>query len=397
MSRRKLLHILGGGQWQVPSVVLAKSLGYRVLVTDPNDEPPAFAYADEREQVDLTDLDGTLQAAREHRIDGIVCDTTDVGVPAMAYVAESMGLPGIGFETAINFTNKFRMRQLTSAAGVPTPPFRLARDRPEFHSAMRELGLPFVVKPVDSQSSRGVHIVRDLERADAAFQDSLRCSRTRQAIVEGFLNGVELTVEGYCVDGEPAIAGISDKDHFAHRPEVATRLTYPADLAPEIRARAVDVNAAAIRALGLRTGVTHAEYMVVGSEVFLVEIAARGAGTRVYSHIVPFLTGVPIPEHYLRHVMGEGMTIHMVSGDRAANLGFFSLPPGTIASVSGVDQARALPGVQEILLEVGEGDVVAPPQDDRSRPGHVMVFGQTRREVLDTTRRVFETVQIDVQ
>jgi len=116
MSEPRLIHILGGGQWQVPSVMLAKSLGYRVLVTDMYPQQPAAGHADEFVQVDITDREATLEVARRHRIHGIVCDTTDVGVPTMAYVADVLGLPGIGLETALNFTNKFRMRQLTSAA-----------------------------------------------------------------------------------------------------------------------------------------------------------------------------------------------------------------------------------------------------------------------------------------
>src|SRR5688572_28806110 len=104
MAAPKLLHVLGGGPWQVPTVLLAKSLGYRVLVTDPYESRPAYAHADLHERVDITDREGTLRAAQRHRIDGIICDTTDVGVPTMAYVADALGLPGIGAETAFNFT-----------------------------------------------------------------------------------------------------------------------------------------------------------------------------------------------------------------------------------------------------------------------------------------------------
>lgn len=101
-----LLHVLGGSPWQVPTVRLAKSMGCRVLVTDWFQERPAYAIADHHEVVDITDREATLAVARRYRVDGIVCDTTDVGVPTAAYVAEQFGLPGLGFQVALNFTNK---------------------------------------------------------------------------------------------------------------------------------------------------------------------------------------------------------------------------------------------------------------------------------------------------
>lgn len=391
---RKTIHILGAGQWQLPTIRLAKQLGYRVFVTDIYSERPGYALADEFAVIDIADRNATLDAARAHRIDGILCDTTDVGVPTMAWVAEQMGLPGIGYETALNFTNKYRMRTITQETGLPNPPFGLARDAAEASRIASAVGWPIVVKPADNQSSRGVRIVSSTDQLESAFSHALQNSRSGEVIVEGFLDGIEVTVESFCCDGVVHVAGISDKDHFAHRPEVARRLTYPANFRPEVLARIEEVNRGVITALGLRTGIAHAEYMVVGSEPYLVEIAARGAGSRVYSHIVPYLAGAPVPQAYLQFVVGDGMHILPNPRPRAANLAFFCFRPGRVQSIEGIEEARKLRGVEEILLEFTTGDVLRPPDDDRSRPGLVLVLGNTREEVLATTEAVFQTVRV---
>jgi biotin carboxylase len=396
MSRERLVHILGGGEWQVPTIELAKASGYRVLCTDIYADRPGYAYADAHMVVDVADMSATLDVAEQAGIDGIICDTTDVGVPTMAYVAERLGLPGIGYETALNFTNKFRMREITRAARVPNPPFQLVRTRAELIAAAADIGFPLVVKPVANQSSRGVHVIHDPGGVDPAFEEAMHYSRNDQVIAEGFLDGTEVTVEGYCLDGEPLIAGISDKDHFAHRPEVANRITYPADLTQGVMTRIRDVNTAVVKALGLRTGVTHAEYMVVDGEVYLVEIAARGGGSRIHSHIAPYLAGVPIPELYLDYVMGGTPTARPDGVARAANLAFFAFPSGRVTGIEGVAEAAAIPGVEELRLEFAVGDQLAPPDDDRSRPGFVVVFGTNRAEVLDVTDAVFDRVQVTV-
>jgi carbamoyl-phosphate synthase large subunit len=397
VAREKLLHVLGGGFYQMPAIRTAHALGHRVLVTDMYAERPAYALADEHEVIDIVDRERTLAAARRHGIDGILCDTTDVGVPTMAYVAEELGLPGIGLETALDFTDKLRMRQRTSAAGVPGPEFRAVRTPAELRAAARELGLPLVVKPTDSQGSRGVQIVRAAGELDAALAEALRHSNRKLAIAETFIDGLEVTVEGMCIEGEPYVVGISDKDHFAHRPEVANRLTYPADLTPRVLARIAEVNRAVVRALGLRTGVTHAEYFVRGEEVLLVEIAARGGGSHVFSHIVPWLAGVDVPRMYLEHVLGTPMRTPPDGAPRAANLAFFDFPLGRVTRIAGVEEARRLPGVEVLLLGFAEGDTLEQAREDRLRHGQALVFGRTRAEVLATTRRAFELVRVEVE
>jgi carbamoyl-phosphate synthase large subunit len=347
--------------------------------------------------IDITDVDSTLRFAEANRIDGIVCDTTDVGVPTMAYVAERLGLAGLRYETALNYTSKLRMRQLTSKAGVLNPPFCFVETLTNAMRAARDIGFPCVVKPVDNQSSRGVHVVRAPSQLEDAYADAIRFTRAPGVLVEGFLDGIEVTVETFCSPQGVFAIGISDKSHFPHRPEVANRLTYPADLPIGCLARIREVNETVIRALGLRTGIAHAEYMVVGGEVYLVEIAARGAGSRVYSHIVPYLAEAPVPRMYLEYVMGSEPTFTFASPERSANLAFFSFEPGVVQAIEGLDAASTIPGVQEILLEFSVGDRLALPSDDRSRPGLVYVFGRTRDEVLRHTEQVFQTVAVRVQ
>jgi biotin carboxylase len=393
----KTIHILGAGQWQLPTIRFAKQLGYRVFVTDIYTERPGYTLADEFAVIDIADRDATLRAARTHQVDGIICDSTDVGVPTMAWVADQMGLPGIGYETALNFTNKYRMRTITRDAGLPNPPFGLARDASEASRIASAIGWPIVVKPADSQSSRGVRIVSCANQLESAFLHALQNSRSAEVIVEGFLDGIEVTVESFCCDGMVQVAGISDKDHFAHRPEVASRLTYPADFRPEILERIEAVNNAVITTLGLRTGIAHAEYIVVDSEPYLVEIAARGAGSRVYSHIVPHLAGVPVPQAYIQFVMGAGMHIIPDRQPRAANLAFFCFRPGRVQSIEGVEEAEQFHGVEEIFLEFAVGDTLRPPDDDRSRPGFALILGNTREEVLATTDAVFQTVHVGTE
>ena len=395
----KRLHVLGGGLWQIPTIRLAKELGHEVLVTGSDPAAPGAAFADAYEAVDIRDRAGTLAAARRRRIDGIVCDTTDVGVPTAAYVAEALGLPGIGLETALRFTNKHAMRDAAAAAGVRNPRYAAVADEAQLAEAARAVGFPLIVKPVDSQSSRGVAKVAAPEALPAAFVAARAASAAGVVLVEAFVAGTEVTVEAVCEDGAVTVLGISDKEHYADRPQVASRLAYPAALPPHVLDEVVRTNAAVTRALGLRTGVTHAEYIVTpGEEVYLVEIAARGGGSRIYTHIAPYLSGIDVPRWYLARALGQDVRLPPPRpGSRAAVLAFLEVPSGVVRSVSGLEAARRVPGVVEAEAELVPGRFYAGAENDRARPGYVVAFGAARAEVIGAAEEARSSIRVEME
>jgi len=397
-EKRKLIHILGGGLWQMPTVKLAKKLGYQVLITDIYQERPCYSLADFHYVIDIMDKERTLEIARKHKIDGIICDTTDVGVPTMAYIAEKLGLVGMGYETAVNFTNKFKMRALARSAGVPSPDFFEIKSFSELQEAVERLTYPFVLKPVDSQSSRGIHVIKSDSSLEEYYKEAMSFSKEKTLIAEGFLDGNEITVESCIANGKVYTIGISEKEHYAHRPEVAKRLTYQAELSEIAEQNVLDVNSRVIKSLGLINGITHAEYMMLGDVPYLVEIAARGGGSHVYSTIVPYLAGMQLSESYLRYIVGDE-DFNPAPGElcRGANLAFFDFPTGTVQSINGVEEAKKLPGVKELMLEFSEGDIIRKANDDRSRNGMAVVLGESREDVLKKTAAVFDMVDVKIE
>jgi carbamoyl-phosphate synthase large subunit len=256
-----------------------------------------------------------------------------------------------------------------------------------------------VFKPVDNQSSRGVSVANSPAEVARAFATARSAARS-EVIVEGFLVGQEVTVEGYCGAGVPTAVCISDKAHYGDLP-VAHRLTYPADLTASQMEAVVAANTRTVRALGLDTGVTHAEYMVGGDAVSLVEIAARGGGSYVYTDILPTLANRQIPAAYIRHLMGgEWMIGNPILADpdapKAANLAFFRFRPGRVTSVRGLEEARTVAGVARLDLDLRVGDEVPPVADDRSRHGLVVVFAPSRTEALARTEAVYERVKLTI-
>lgn len=372
--------LLPGGLWQVPLVEQAQALGLRVILADGTPSPPAAAKADRFRQLRLQDLNALVDYARQEQVDAVITDQTDFAVPIVAEVAARLGLRGLPAEVARRATNKFLMREAVARAGLRQPAYRLCRQVSDVLAAVEAIGLPLFFKPVDNQSSRGVGILRRRDEAEAALKVALQESSFGAALFEELVSGTECTVEGFILDGEPRTLAISDKKHYADLPGVAQSLTYPPAFPKATWQRIVQAHHAVARALEIPFGITHAEFIVDShGEPWLIEIAARGGGSRISSHIVPGLTGCNPAETLLRILLGETPTIEPAPiGNRAAQLRFLRLPPGRLKGIRNLDELRQRPGVAEIYFGVQPGDVIPKVTDDRSRHGFVVTFGATR-------------------
>jgi biotin carboxylase len=110
---------VGAGRHQRRAILRAKELGLRVVAVDRNPEAPGLGAADEGEAVDFTDVAAVTEVARRHGVDGVLTVSADRAVPVVAAVAEALGLPGIGTDTAYLMTHKIAMRRTLADAGVP--------------------------------------------------------------------------------------------------------------------------------------------------------------------------------------------------------------------------------------------------------------------------------------
>jgi carbamoyl-phosphate synthase large subunit len=132
---------VGAGRHQRRAIERARELGLRVVAVDRNADGAGLAAADEREVVDFTDVEAVERVGREHEVDGVLTVSADRAVPVVAAVAEALGLPGIGVETAHAMTHKVAMRRLFAEHGVPQPRSRRVRNFGERHGALEVTGL----------------------------------------------------------------------------------------------------------------------------------------------------------------------------------------------------------------------------------------------------------------
>src|ERR1017187_7599293 len=206
----------------------------------------------------------------------------DQGVMTAALAAERLGLPHNPPAAVARTRDKAAMRQALADAHVPQPRFVLLPAGADVAAAARETGLPCVVKPLSLSGSRGVIPAEDPGDARAAAERVRRILATAgepddaPLLIESYLPGAEVAVEGLLRSGHLQVLAIFDKPDPLEGPYFEETLyVTPPRLPAMVLAEVARVTAQAARALGLCEGPVHAELRVDDQNVRVLELAAR--------------------------------------------------------------------------------------------------------------------------
>lgn len=183
--------MLGSGELGKEVVIALQRLGCTVIACDSYEGAPAMQVADGFEVFSMLDGDALEKAVRKHSPDIIVPEVESIRTDKL-YEFEGEGIQVTPSAKAANFTmNRKLIRDLAAKdLGLRTAPYAYATNIEEFESAVEEIGLPCVVKPLMSSSGKGQSVVKDASELEAAFTYAMEGSRgdLKEIIVEGFID-----------------------------------------------------------------------------------------------------------------------------------------------------------------------------------------------------------------
>lgn len=183
--------MLGSGELGKEVVIALQRLGCTVIACDAYEEAPAMQVADGFEVFSMLDGDALEKAVRKHSPDIIVPEVESIRTDKL-YEFEGEGIQVTPSAKAANFTmNRKLIRDLAAKdLGLRTALYSYATNIEEFESAVEEIGLPCVVKPLMSSSGKGQSVVKDASELEAAFTYAMEGSRgdLKEIIVEGFID-----------------------------------------------------------------------------------------------------------------------------------------------------------------------------------------------------------------
>ncbi len=319
------------------------------------------------------DIDQAVRSAAHfaatHPIDAVLGVEDQTTVVAAA-IAAKLGLPHNSIASAAAARNKYLMRELLRGQGVPVPRHHVFSIQDDAAACAGSVSFPCVVKPLVLSASCGVIRANNAEEFVAAFArvaallTRLGLTETdtaaRQILAEDFVPGREVAVEGLLTAGALRVLALFDKPDPLDGPFFEeTIYTTPSRLPAVIQQDITACAARAAPALGLREGPVHGELRVNDTGVWLIEMAARSIGGRC-SRTLRFAADLSLEEVILRHALRmEIPSLDLAAG--AAGVMMLPIPyAGILSEVRGQDEARAVPGIEELTITAQAGDELVP-------------------------------------
>jgi biotin carboxylase len=353
--------------------------------------------------------EAVARAARERPIRGVVPVDDGTAVIA-AVVAGRLRLPRNPPEAARRAADKLAMRRALARAGVPVPAFRAFDLAGGPQRPARRVAYPCVLKPLAMSASRGViraddaagfaaawgRIERILEGARAERRPRER-GAGRRILVEAFVPGPEVALEGLLRGGRLEVLALFDKPDPLEGPFFEETLyVTPSRHAARLQEEAAAVAAAAARAMGLREGPVHAELRLGPDGPVVLEVAARTIGG-LCARALRFGAGMSLEEIVVAHAMG--LPVESLRRERRAS-GVMMLPiprRGVLRGVGGVEEARAVPGVEDVVITAPLGREVVPLPEGDAYLGFLFARGATPRAVEAALREGHRRLRLDIR
>ncbi len=364
-----------------PFLAAAKTLNIEVLIASETKHSLVSAYA-QGLHLDLGDPQASLQTIlreAQRQPFAAVLGSDDASTELAALAARELGLPHNPTVAVRLARRKDLARARLAQAGVPVPHhWRLDLTRP-FAAQIADIRFPCVLKPVALAASRGVIRADNLaEFTQAAARikvllahAGLRAAEERETIlVEEFIPGFEVAVEGLLTHGRLEILTIFDKPDPLNGPYFEeTYYTTPSRLdTPVLRELGNTISAACV-AYGLREGPIHAECRINEQGAWILEVAARTIGG-LCGRLLRFGTGSSLEELVLLHSLGERPELNSEAG--GAGVLMIPIPQaGILRRVEGVLAAQRVPHIEEVVIHVREGYELVPLPEGSSYLGFI--------------------------
>jgi biotin carboxylase len=321
------------------------------------------------------------QYAAEHPIDAVIPVDEDTAVAA-SFIARQLHLKHNPINATRAAKNKHLMREVLSRAGVRVPRYQAFSLDDDAREIAARLDYPCVVKPIFLSTSRGVmradneeEFAGVVERLDRIVSNPNIAKRggdaAREALVEEFIPGFEVAVEGLVTGGEFRALAIFDKPDPLDGPFFEeTIYVTPSRLSEDVQRDIVETTAAATRAMGMTKGPVHAELRVNERGAYVIEVAARTIGG-LCARALRFGDGMALEELILRHALGDD--VGEIERERqAAGVMMIPIPrAGTLREVFGLDEARQIADIEDIVITAHVTQQVAPPPEGASYLGFI--------------------------
>ena len=397
-SKKKvpLAIVLGGTNPHRALVQNLQQRGYRVLLVDYLEAPPAAEAADEHVRISALDVEAVHQLARERNASLVISVCLDRTIPVVAEVSHRLGLPTIYTpENALRFTDKVAMKAVFEQAGVPMAEGRVIRSLPELERS--GLSHPFIVKPADGTGSLGIGIVRHADGLGAAYAAARDASSSGIVLAEELLQGRELSID--CIVAEGHCHVLLVRERLLHcTPENGLQCYATVSPAPLAETKMQVIQDVTDR-LPSAFGIVNAPLLVQGyltptNELKVLEIAARLGGGPSSFRAVKLKTGFDLLDAAVDCSLGMSIRVAIVGNAKVyAGISIYARG-GTLLGVQGVEKLTNQGVITEYYPYRPAGTVFPDALTARNRVAAVVLDATDHQSLYAKVRLLFAELRV---
>jgi phosphoribosylamine-glycine ligase len=364
-----------------------------IILADMSDKVKAIAYADRFVPVSTMDRCAVLKLAMDEKIDYILTACGDQPLSTMAYISEKMGLPTYLTEQDVrDLTNKRFMKDKMVANGIPTAQ-HIYIDK-AWDGKMPDFKYPLVVKPVDSNGSKGVKKVFTPEELDSSLQEAFRFSISGDVIIEEFKSGEELSCDFYVENGVAKTLSITASKKIKENDKSFTIIQsyYPAPVSYS-EERVLEIAQKIVDAWGLKDTPLLVQMIVNKDEYNVLEFSARMGGGSKY-HLIQVLSGIDIMKVYVQMVMGEKPHVQPSKQWNNAIMSYVYCRPGEYVSLKGFDELAERGDIYSFFTYRTAPSTITKSDTSSDRVAGFLVVGDSEDEVLGKLKYANEHIAV---
>jgi cysteine synthase A len=397
--------VVGCGFPQLSLVRAAKKRGWQVIGADANPRAVAVKLCDEFHEASTSDVEALCAVVRSTGVDAVTTTGSEVALRATAELAARLGLRFYADpDTVRRCQDKDAMRAAYAAGGVGVPPFAACETLEQARVFARREGFPLVVKPSRGWGQRGVARVEDDAELARAFPEARAHSASAGlplVVVEAWLDGREYSVNGWIENGKLVSYCVTERLTVPGRKPLGIMLAEvtPSGLSPADEARVIDEARRGAAALGHTRGPCYSQVALGPRGCFLFETAAR-LGGGFDGDVTRLSSGVDLYDRLLGVAVGDPALERqgvVTPAHGAAIAKFLVGRPGVVRAVRGLDEARAMPGVDDAEVFVPVGGRVHPLTDSAKRAAYVLSHGDTREEATARADAALARITMDTR
>jgi biotin carboxylase len=340
-------------------------------------------------------------------VDGLIA-LGDRPTATAAHTARALGFAYHSPQAVENCRSKLRQREVLRDAGLPVPGFFSFRLDKRVEKIVSRVQFPCVVKPLRLAASQGViraNSPEEFQAAVARIKDLLESPEVKatrepeldRLLVERYIPGAEVAVEGLLTRGKLRILGVFDKPDPLEGPYFEeTIYVTPSRLPDEMYDRVLECAERTVQALGLTHGPVHAEFRVNGEGPWVLEAAPRPIGGLCARALRFGPKRTFLEELLVRHAMGMQGT----DPDREDGASGVMMIPvsksGVLEKVEGEDLVRHTPGIEDVQITARLHDVIRAWPEGATYLGFLFAHGKSPDEVEAALRLAHSKLKFEI-